>query len=167
MQELTPEERFGFAFDIDQWYPKCSDFTFPTFFIPVSQKIASIICKFYEFQVQKKESSQLQQEEYEDLKVFESEIDSVLQQHFIDENDEESTIAFLRMSGRSPKDAVFGTDRIKKVLKRKLYEMKHEMNQELIISPDEIQNMEFIAYFEAQAECMKISNNRLNLCEEK
>jgi len=153
--ENTAEERYGFLFDVDQWYDACSDFTQQTQFIPVSKEEAAVIVKQYEFLVLKKTEQELQGDEYECLKALENKIETVLEDKFYDE-ETGCPSAFIRLSARSPKDAAFSSEKIKQVLKRKLYERKAA--EEGIVTPEDRQNDEFISFFEAQVEVMRFEN---------
>ena len=154
--DLAPEERYGFAYDIDQWYPKCRDFTFPTEFLPISQEEAKVMIKQYEINVLH-QKVQLNEEEYEIYKQLEQKIEEILQTHFYDE-EEDIVAAFVRMSSRSPKDAAFSSENMKQLLSKKLYEKKAAFRKTKSTSQVLVQNYEFIAFFEAQLETLKFES---------
>lgn len=151
-EPLTPYERYGFAYDIDQWYDKCSGFTFRTCFLPISPDEARILCKQHEKLVMAKKLEQTP-EEYQSFKGLEQKIQNILETEFYVEDDD-SIAAFVRMSARSPKDAVLSSSEMSQHLKRKLYEQRsaYKYTQP---SPVLIQNDEFIAFFDSQIESLK------------
>ncbi|KAG2378545.1 hypothetical protein C9374_008184 [Naegleria lovaniensis] len=155
----SARERYGFDFDIDQWYQKCSEFTPFTKFIFISKEQASVLKRQHEHQVLKQEVAQISQEEYELLKILEKEIDDVLQneKEFFDEENDISC-AFIRLNTRSPKDAAFSSQKIKQILKRKLYEKSMQYREPALLSNDEKQNDEFISFFESQVEVMRFES---------
>jgi len=100
IDDMPVYDRFGFAFDIDQWYPSCASFTIPTQFIAVSPAYARILCKLYEFNVKKEQDKALTPEEYNTFKQLEESIDTVLRSNPYFYNEEDDTAAaFVRMSG--------------------------------------------------------------------
>lgn len=144
--DMTPHERYGFDYDIDQWYEKCKDFTFKTVFLPITQTEAKVIIKQYEINILKQNDKIFGEEDYEIYKKLEERIEDTLQANFYDE-EEDAAVAFVRMSSRSPKDASFTSDEFKQILKRKLMEKGRML-------PEDVQNEEFISFFEAQIETL-------------
>ena len=115
--DMTPYERYGFDYDIDQWYEKCKEFTFKTEFLPVTKEEAKVIVKQYEINVLKQQDQTLDEKDYEIYKVLEEKIENVLQANFYDE-EEDQAVAFVRMSSRSPKDASFTSEGFRQLLKK-------------------------------------------------
>ena len=92
----------GVPFEIEQWYPIIKDFTFKTYFIPLEIEDAIAISNFYEekFLSNNNNSNKLTYEDIKRLKNLENNI-----QNIIDSNPNlKSKGAFVRLSGRSPKD---------------------------------------------------------------
>ncbi|KAF0973662.1 hypothetical protein FDP41_007049 [Naegleria fowleri] len=98
-------------------------------------------------------------QDYELLKNLEHEIDDLLQneKEFYDEENDVSC-AFIRLNTRSPKDAAFSTQKIKQILKRKLYEKSMQYRENRLLSNEEKQNDEFISFFESQVGVMKFES---------
>ena len=57
---------------------------------------------------------------------------------------------FVRLSSRSPKDSGFSTNKMHKLLSKRLQTLDYTNSEE------EIQNAEFIAFFQAQIESLKV-----------
>ncbi|EFC47607.1 hypothetical protein NAEGRDRAFT_57308 [Naegleria gruberi] len=161
----NPSERYGFEYDIDAWYEKCSKFTTYTKFIPITQSEAKVMIKQYEFHIKKTKDQSPSGDDYEILKKLEGKIDDELTNNseFYDEEMDVSS-AFIRLSSRSPKDAAFNSQKIRQILQRKLYE-KNAMfsfggENAKIQSDQDKQNNEFIAFFESQVEVMKFESGQ-------
>jgi gamma-glutamylcyclotransferase (GGCT)/AIG2-like uncharacterized protein YtfP len=84
------------SWDIDVWYPIVEEFTFKTLFLPLSKDEARAILAFHDVSWRHVKQS-LCEEEIFTLRKLERDIDSLLG-GFGDH------IAFVRLSGRSPKD---------------------------------------------------------------
>ena len=92
----------GFPFAIEQWYPILKDFTFKTYFIPLELEDAIAMSNFYQekFLSDNKNLTKLSYEDVNCLKNLENKI-----QKIFDENPNlKSKGAFVRLSGRSPKE---------------------------------------------------------------
>ena len=94
------------AFDIDVWYPSLKDFTFLTEFIPFTKREALAILNYqhYAFNERKNKFSK---EDVEVLLSLQKRIQKVLNSNFSSKRGKRKGTegAFLRLCGRSPKDA--------------------------------------------------------------
>lgn len=156
-EPLTPHQRYGFDYDIDKWYEQCKSFTFKTEFIPIDIEEANVLRKHYDIHVKLK-SDELSSEEYACYKNLESKIQTILDKKFYSE-EMDTSVAFVRLSGRSPKDAVISSLAMNQNLQKFLYE-KRASYKFKDISPILKQNDEFIAFFSAQKESMKFENSQ-------
>lgn len=86
------------AFDIDVWYPRLKEFTFPTVFLPFTPAEAQAVVQCYRERCQSRRGA-LSPENVHCLKAFERRVDAALAQP------ELSGGAFPRLCGRSLKDA--------------------------------------------------------------
>ncbi|KAL9657809.1 hypothetical protein ABK040_013147 [Willaertia magna] len=154
--EMDPKERYGFEYDIDAWYNLFKDFTATTEFIPLTIDEAKIICKQYEYSILNKKENELNSLDYEILDNLRNKIDNQMKSE---------NIYFIRMSTRSPKDAAYQSEKMKEVLQRKLNERNYVTTKQEYLSNEEIQNNEFISFFESQIEslCVESGNEILEL----
>jgi gamma-glutamylcyclotransferase (GGCT)/AIG2-like uncharacterized protein YtfP len=98
--QISSEHRLrseNLPFDIDVWYPLIEQFTFPTSFIPLTIKEALSIVHYQDTRFNHRE--RLTTENINTLKLLEKRIDRELQKPIFKNG------AFLRLCGRSPKDA--------------------------------------------------------------
>ena len=96
----------GVPFDVDCWYPLCSEITFPTVFLPISRATAYSVCRYFAtrfFQRDFPVDSGLffSREDVDVLEAWEHQIDTLLKEnaHLFPHG------AFVRMAGHSTKDA--------------------------------------------------------------
>ena len=92
----------GVPFEIEQWYPILKDYTFKTYFIPLEVEDAIAMRNFYneKYLSTNKGLDKLNYEDIIRLKTLENKI-----QNIFDSNpDLKSKGAFVRLSGRSPKE---------------------------------------------------------------
>ena len=86
------------AFNIDVWYPFLEDLTFKSYFIPLERKQANAMYKYYNKRYLGR--GEITYKEVEILNNLENKIDT-----FIKNNENlNKNGAFIRLSGRSPKD---------------------------------------------------------------
>jgi hypothetical protein len=87
------------AWDIDVWYPKLKDFTFPSIFLPLKLSEAKAIKAFNDVSWRNYQS-ELLPIEIETLNELENDITKTLEawEHFTEHG------VFMRLCGRSPKD---------------------------------------------------------------
>ena len=129
----------GVPFEIEQWYPIIKDFTFKTYFIPLEIEDAIAMSNFYEekYLPNNKDSGKLTQEDITRIKNLENKI-----QNLIDSNPNlKSKGAFIRLSGRSPKDGEpYNMQKIKNnynnnlIKFEKLYNLKKDSPQLKVLS---------------------------------
>lgn len=86
-------------FDIDNWYPALSEFTFETQFIPMSRLEARAIITYYRARFLRHRGAGFTQADADALDALESHVDAVVRTAFGD------TGCFMRLCGRSAKDA--------------------------------------------------------------
>eukprot|EP01126_Amoeba_proteus_P051454 TRINITY_DN6143_c0_g1_i3.p1 TRINITY_DN6143_c0_g1~~TRINITY_DN6143_c0_g1_i3.p1 ORF type:complete len:266 (+),score=40.32 TRINITY_DN6143_c0_g1_i3:61-798(+) len=84
-------------FDIDVWYPLLKEHTFPTYFLPLSVKEARAILNMYQTSILRRKW--LRPEDVDTLRNLEDRIGLLMNKHF------QGKSAFMRLCGRSPKDA--------------------------------------------------------------
>jgi hypothetical protein len=92
----------GVPFEIEQWYPILKDYTFKTYFIPLEVEDAIAMRNFYneKYLSTNKGINKLNYEDITRLKALEYKI-----QNIFDSNPNlKSKGAFVRLSGRSPKE---------------------------------------------------------------
>ena len=129
----------GVPFEIEQWYPIIKDFTFKTYFIPLEIEDAIAMSNFYEekFLLNNKDSNKLTYEDIKRIKNLEIKI-----QNIIDSNPNlKSKGAFVRLSGRSPKDGEpYDSKKIKNnydnnlIKFEKIYNLKKDSPQLKVLS---------------------------------
>jgi gamma-glutamylaminecyclotransferase len=98
--QISSEHRLrseNLPFDIDVWYPLIEQFTFPTMFIPLTVSEAYAIVHYQDTRFNKR--LRLTVQDVKILRNLEKRIDNVLKKSTF------SSGAFLRLCGRSPKDA--------------------------------------------------------------
>jgi len=104
MLSISSEHRLraeNLAFDIDVWLPRLRAFTFESEFIPLTRSEARAIINYYRTRNNLRRDMNLTTDDVGVLRALEARIDLVLRAHF----PAESGGAFLRLCGRSPKDA--------------------------------------------------------------
>eukprot|EP01113_Clastostelium_recurvatum_P000566 TRINITY_DN10257_c0_g1_i3.p1 TRINITY_DN10257_c0_g1~~TRINITY_DN10257_c0_g1_i3.p1 ORF type:complete len:566 (+),score=106.24 TRINITY_DN10257_c0_g1_i3:1-1698(+) len=112
------------AFDMDVWYPRLKQFTFRSEFLPLTRTEALAIIHYQDVRYREKKEP-LSSEEVATLDNLERRIDRSLRLHFL--SPESVPLAFMRLCGRSPKDAE-PLDR--EDLVRKYTARLHELTQE-------------------------------------
>jgi len=153
---LTPYERYGFAFDIDQWYEQCKEFTFRTTLLPITPTEARVLCNEYET-ITQAGGPTITVDEQQVLSDLKQRIQNTLESEFYDEEEGEPA-AFVRLSGRSPKDSVASSSTMSDNLTRNVYQLTYSYkSRSTPPSEMEIRNDELIAYYTAQVESMKFS----------
>eukprot|EP01127_Copromyxa_protea_P007708 TRINITY_DN1761_c0_g1_i1.p1 TRINITY_DN1761_c0_g1~~TRINITY_DN1761_c0_g1_i1.p1 ORF type:complete len:501 (+),score=66.35 TRINITY_DN1761_c0_g1_i1:92-1594(+) len=84
-------------FDIDVWYPTVAQFTFPSYFLPLTRQEARAMINMYQTSILRRKWLRL--EDVDVLRNLEQRLEEVFQKHF------QGKSAFMRLCGRSPKDA--------------------------------------------------------------
>ena len=93
------------AFDIDVWYPMLKDFTFDTVFLPLRRREAIAIIHFYQTRYIKNSATSTPSLTLYDIQILHS-LESAISDLLSDPNREFRVHgAFMRLCGRSPKDA--------------------------------------------------------------
>jgi gamma-glutamylcyclotransferase (GGCT)/AIG2-like uncharacterized protein YtfP len=98
--QISSEHRLrseNLPFDIDVWYPLVEQFTFPTSFIPLTLKEARSIVHYQDTRWNHRE--RLTSDNIKTLRTLEQRIETELKKPMFENG------AFLRLCGRSPKDA--------------------------------------------------------------
>eukprot|EP01087_Luapelamoeba_hula_P011320 TRINITY_DN3064_c0_g1_i1.p1 TRINITY_DN3064_c0_g1~~TRINITY_DN3064_c0_g1_i1.p1 ORF type:complete len:541 (+),score=79.64 TRINITY_DN3064_c0_g1_i1:40-1662(+) len=99
--QIDSEHRYrteNLPFDIDVWYPALTPFTFRTSFVPLTRTEAEAILHYQQLRFIQKPGS-LKERDVAALKVLEERLDIEIVRQF------QGRGAFLRLCGRSPKDA--------------------------------------------------------------
>lgn len=107
----TDKHEHAMAYDLEEWYSECEQFTFPTQFIPLSMEEANTILEIFKIKSRKStEENQLPKELQEKLNNLENKVNNLINE--IKQKSEKYSDAgfFIRLSSRSPKDAGFSDD---------------------------------------------------------
>jgi D123 len=103
--EISSEHRLrseNLAFDIDSWYPLVKDHTYPTLFLPLRRREAQAVCRFYRQLHGLRRDRELGPADVAAIEGIEKRLGRALEEHpeMFGQHG-----AFLRLCGRSPKDA--------------------------------------------------------------
>lgn len=151
-------------FNIDKWYHSCADFTFPTWLTEVSRVQAEAAIAYHEHHFlppshlkPKRAFGQPQQQIISDWKdTIDQQMQQLAQQH-APSSVSSSYGFFVRLSARSPKDSGFQNERMKRILDDKLAHAPAALDSGDNNSAEERQNQEFIAFFSAQIESLRVT----------
>lgn len=106
-------------FDIDVWYPRLKQFTFPTYFLPLARREARAIVRYYRTRFLN--DSILTTTDREVLRTLECKLDVLVKEHFAENG------CFMRLCGRSAKDAEpYDRERVKQEYKHQLELLMHQ-----------------------------------------
>jgi hypothetical protein len=166
-------------YNIDRWYEQCKDFTFKTNILSLTREDAIVILQTYAKKILQVPNT-IEQSEYE--RIY-STLHEKIELCIKDVAGESSQGVFVRSSARSPKDSGFQTTRMKKLLKDLLEhqstfsknsnEFKREQHKrdgdedEQYSDEDDddehgdvmdLQNYEFLSFFTAQIQSLRIQN---------
>jgi hypothetical protein len=166
-------------YNIDRWYYQCKDFTFKTNILSLTRDDAIVILQTYAKKILQLPYT-IEQSEYE--RIY-STLHEKIELCIKDVAGESSQGVFVRLSARSPKDSGFQTTRMKKLLKELLEhqstfsknsnEFKREQHKrdgdedEQYSDEDDddehgdvmdLQNYEFLSFFTAQIQSLRIQN---------
>lgn len=106
--QISSEHRLrseNLAFDIDVWYPMLKQFTFDTVFLPLRRREAIAVIHYYRTRYIQNSASSKPQLTLYDIQILHS-LESAISDLLSDSNHEFRVHgAFMRLCGRSPKDA--------------------------------------------------------------
>eukprot|EP00698_Gefionella_okellyi_P003035 TRINITY_DN12856_c0_g1_i1.p1 TRINITY_DN12856_c0_g1~~TRINITY_DN12856_c0_g1_i1.p1 ORF type:complete len:396 (+),score=81.96 TRINITY_DN12856_c0_g1_i1:27-1190(+) len=140
IQEEIDNLKYDDLYNVEAWYSSMQETTFRTQFVQLTAEEISAICDLYRF-TQLHDST---------IHVNDVALDSIAQKLDAALSQYAEHSAFVRLSARSPKDAAFGSTAMKDVLRHELEQIPSSL------SPVEVQNAEFAAFFRAQLHSLRV-----------
>lgn len=169
-QEIQQTRGFAYEklFDLESWYTQFADVTFPSAFVPVSRQEARAILRSYrrvvlkghgEEEIEQQAAAEQGEEEHQrELGQVEQRLQELAGRAQQAMDDMERSCGsggfFVRMSSRSPKDSALGCQRMKRLLAEQLRASSVALARGH--GPQWHQNSEFIAFFRAQIQALRV-----------